>query len=277
MDHYQTLGVSKDADIKDIKRAYRKLASKHHPDKGGDKSEFQKVQAAYDTLSDPQKRAQYDNPNPFGEGFEFNFRQGSDPFGQGSPFGDIFGDIFRQRRQPTKNPDGIVDVTITLLQAYTGTDIVVNTGYAHLNVKIQQGIEPGTKLRLIGKGPSRYKELPPGDLIVRIHIDIPANWGREGMHLYKRFNINAIDAMTGCDVQIKHLDDRRYTLRIPPGTAPGHKLRMKGLGMVEQQSTIIGDLFILIDLDVPAITNEEDKITLNKIKDKNNYGKQVYR
>lgn len=276
MDHYQTLGVSKDADIKDIKRAYRKLASKHHPDKGGDKGEFQKIQAAYDTLSDPQKRAQYDNPNPFGEGFVFNAR-GGDPFGQGSPFGDIFGDIFGQRRQPTKNPDGIVDVTITLLQAYTGTDIVVNTGYAHLNVKIQQGIEPGTKLRLVGKGPSRYKELPPGDLIVRIHIDVPANWGREGRHLFKRLNINAIDAMTGCEVEIKHLDDRRYTLRIPPGTAPGNKLRMKNLGIVDPQSTILGDLFILIDLDVPAITNEEDKNTLNKIKERHNYGKQVYR
>lgn len=270
MDHYQTLGVGKNADTNEIKKAYRKLASKHHPDKGGNADEFKRVQEAYDTLSDPDKRAQYDNPNPFE-----SFGQG---FGQGSPFADIFGDIFgQQRRQPTRNPDGIVDVTITLLQAYTGTDIVVNTGYAHLNVKIQQGIDSGTKLRLVGKGPSRFKELPPGDLIVRVHIDIPADWGREGRHLFKRFNINAIDAMTGCEVMVSHLDGKRYNLVIPPGTSPGNKLRMKNLGMVHPQSTILGDLYIIIDLDVPAITDEEDKKTLNKIKDKRNYGKQVYR
>jgi len=276
MDHYQTLGVSKDADVKEIKQAYRKLASKHHPDKGGDKAEFQKIQSAYDTLSDPKKRAQYDNPNPFGEGFQFDFR-GGDPFGQGSPFGDIFGNIFNQRRQPTRNPDGIVDVTITLLQAYTGTDIIVNTGYANLNVKINQGLQEGTKLRVAGKGPSRYKELPPGDLIVRIHIEVPANWGRDGKHLFQRFNINAIDAMTGCEVMIKHLDGKRYTLNIPPGTCPGSRLKMRGLGMIDPQSSILGDLFILIDLDVPTITNNEDKQTLNKIKERYNYGKQVYR
>ena len=93
MDHYQTLGVSKQADAKEIKNAYRRLAGKHHPDKGGSEEEFKKVQKAYETLSDPNKRAEYDNPSPFGGGF----RQGSQPFdmndifGAGSPFGDIFG------------------------------------------------------------------------------------------------------------------------------------------------------------------------------------------
>ena len=81
------LGVSKDASQQDIKKAYRKLAMKHHPDKGGDEQQFKQIQAAYSVLSDPDKRAQYDNPNPF-EQF------GGDPFGQDSPLGDIFGQIF---------------------------------------------------------------------------------------------------------------------------------------------------------------------------------------
>ena len=145
MDHYETLGVSKGASSKEIKTAYRKLAMKHHPDKGGDTEVFKRITGAYDVLSDPDKRAQYDNPNPF-EGFS----QGG--FGN-SPFADIFGDIFggRQQRRPAKNPDGVVDVGITLLQSYTGSDIVVNTGYASFNVRIEQGVDNGTKLRLNGK------------------------------------------------------------------------------------------------------------------------------
>ena len=96
MDYYETLGVTPTSTPSEIKKAYRRLAMKHHPDKGGDIDQFKKIQEAYDTLSDSDKRAEYDNPNPFG-----NF-QGGDPFaGQGNPFGDIFGDIFghRQRQQ----------------------------------------------------------------------------------------------------------------------------------------------------------------------------------
>ena len=93
MDHYQTLGVSRDADANEIKKAFRKLAMKHHPDKGGDEQQFKNIQQAYETLSDPQKRAEYDNPNPF---------SGGDPFGQGSPFADIFGDMSYLPKRKTK-------------------------------------------------------------------------------------------------------------------------------------------------------------------------------
>lgn len=275
MDHYQTLGVSKDAEHKDIKKAFRKLASKHHPDKGGDQEEFKRVQAAYETLSDPDKRAQYDNPSPF-EGFS----QGG--FGN-SPFADIFGDIFgggrRQghQRQPAKNPDGVVDVGIQLVQAYTGSEIVVNTGYASFNVRIEQGVDEGTKLRLHGKGPLRNERLPAGDLIVRLHLEYPVNWGRDREHLFYRHNINAIDAMTGCSVTIAHVDSKKYELKVPAGTMHGTKLKMKNLGMRIPTYGIVGDLYVIIELDVPTIKNEKDKELLNKIKQRNTYGKQIYR
>jgi DnaJ-class molecular chaperone len=273
MDHYQTLGVGKDASQQDIKKAYRKLASKHHPDKGGDQEEFKRVQAAYDTLSDPNKRAQYDNPNPF-EAFGEGFSQG---FGDGSPFADIFGDIFGHRRGRSRNPDGIIDVTITLLQAYTGANIIVNTGYSSFDVGIPQGVMDATKLRLQGKGPSRNPELPPGDLIVRVNIDYPNNWGRDGIHLFYRQNINAIDAMTGCTIQVQHVDGKKYELKIPAGSEPGNRLKMSGLGMKDPARGYLGDLYILIELDVPIITDKNDIETLNKIKQRNTYGKQVYR
>ena len=92
MDHYQTLGVTPQSDVKAIKTAYRKLASKHHPDKGGDQEQFKKVQKAYETLSDPQKEQSMTIQIRLG---------GGNPFGDNNPFGDIFGDIFGQRRQAT--------------------------------------------------------------------------------------------------------------------------------------------------------------------------------
>ena len=271
MDHYETLGVSKDANQQDIKKAYRKLASKHHPDKGGDQEQFKRIQGAYEILSDPNKRAQYDNPNPF-EGF------GQGGFGN-SPFADIFGDIFggRRQQQPTKNPDGVVDVGVTLLQSYTGSEIVVNTGYASFNVRIEQGVDSGTKLRLHGKGPVRNERLPAGDLIVRLHIEYPVNWGRDREHLFYKHNINAIDAMTGCVLTITHVDNKKYELKVPAGTGHGTRLKMKNLGMKIPTYGIVGDLYIIIELDVPTIKSEKDKELLNKIKQRNIYGKQIYR
>jgi curved DNA-binding protein len=273
MDHYETLGVSKDASQQDIKKAYRKLASKHHPDKGGDQEQFKRVQAAYDTLSDPEQRAQYDNPNPF-EGFGQGFGN--------SPFADIFGDIFGQRRhnayqRQVQNPDGIVDLGVTLLQTYTGSTVVVNTGYGSYELNIPQGVADGTRLRLAGKGPVRDKRLPAGDLIVRLHIEYPDNWGRDREHLFLRHNINAIDAMTGCSITIVHVDNKKYELKIPAGIEHGSRLKMSGLGMKIPDYGVVGDLYVIIELDIPIITNDEDKETLNNIKQRSTYGKQVYR
>jgi|TARA_R110000772_G_scaffold217249_5_gene327685 DnaJ-class molecular chaperone len=267
MDHYETLGVNRGATAQEIKKAYRKLASKHHPDKGGDQEVFKRVQGAYETLSDPQKRAQYDNPNPF------------ESFGQGGGFGDIFGDIFgnRRQRQPARNPDGVVDVGVTIMQVYSGASIVVNTGYATFDVKIEQGTPDQTKLRLQGKGPVRNPNLPAGDLIVRLHTEYPASWGRDQEHLFYRHNINVIDAMTGCTVPIVHVDGKKYELRVPSGTQQGTRLKMKGLGMKMPNYGVVGDLYIIIEVDVPNITDEKDKELLNKIKQRSNYGKQIYR
>jgi curved DNA-binding protein len=146
MDYYNILGVDRSASQDDIKKAYRKLAAKHHPDRGGDTAKFQEISAAYDTLSDPNKRSQYDNPQPQGgfqqyggmpPGFEEMFRG----FGN-SPFGDIFG---QRRQQPVRNRTLNLQTQITLEEAFKGKDLLANVQLPSgrdqlLEVKIPAGV-----------------------------------------------------------------------------------------------------------------------------------------
>jgi len=110
-----------------------------------------------------------------------------------------------------------------------------------------------------------------------LHIEYPTDWGRDREHLFYRQNINAIDAMTGCTITICHVDNKKYELTVPAGSMHGTKLKMKNLGMRIPTYGVVGDLYIIIELDVPTIKNEEDKELLNKIKQRNIYGKQIYR
>jgi DnaJ-class molecular chaperone len=260
MDHYQTLGVSPQADQKEIKKAFRKLAMKHHPDKGGDENEFKKIQSAYDTLSDPQKRQQYDNPNPF-ENY-----QGGDPFGQGSPFADIFSDIFGQRRtrQPQRNPDGVMDLRLELEEVYRGCEKILDTGYGTFKLVIPAGTRHGTKFNLHGKGPKQYDNLPQGDLIVRCHVFTPPEWNVVNKNdLAVRVRIDYFESMLGTSIRITHLDGKTLEVQIPKGTGPGGNLRLSGQGMPDPDGGSIGKLYVQVEVVPPKVNDT----TLQKIKD----------
>ena len=127
MNYYETLGVSKNATPDEIKRAFRKLASQHHPDKGGDTQKFQEIQAAYDTLGDPEKKAAYDNPQPqfqqFG-GMPSGFEDIFNAFGGGNPFGDMFGR--RPQRQQPRNKTLNLQTGISLEDAFFGKDLTLS-------------------------------------------------------------------------------------------------------------------------------------------------------
>ena len=261
MDYYQILGVDKNADPKTIKKSYKRLAMKHHPDKGGEEEKFKEIQKAYEILSDPQKKQQYDNPNPF-ENF-----QSSNPFGQGSPFGDIFGDIFgQQRRQRQSNLESVGDVTITLAQAYTGTDLSINIDGKSELITITAGTRQGTRIRIPQGGRQPDPRWPPGDLIIRIHIDVPPEMGVNNNDLYQHIMVNAIEAMTGVEKTVNHISGKKLSVKVPPGTQQGSRLRLSNQGMPYPGAPqMFGNLFIIVNIDVPHIKDPKHIDLLNSI------------
>ena len=268
MDYYRTLGVPATASAEDIKKAYRKLAMLHHPDRGGDTEKFKEISEAYDVLSDDNKKRQYDHRS-WGQ---WNREDAPDPFSQASPYFGDFANIFRERSevfrdkmQAQKNPDGIVDTTITLAQAYTGSDLNVNVGYANEIVTIPAGVRDGAKIRLKGKGPARIRSAPPGDLIIRINIDYPKDVARDQDDLYIRLDVDAISAMTGTNLEFNHVSGKLLSIKIPQGVSPGAKLRLAGWGMPNPQTRQPGNLYALIQLTVPKVTDPKHIELLNII------------
>lgn len=264
MDPYQTLDVAKDATDSDIKKAYRKLASKHHPDKGGDKQKFQQVQQAYETLSDPQKRQMYDqfgtaDPQQMG-GNPF------DHFSQGSPFDDFFrnmGGGFRSR--PQRNPDAGIQVNISLLHAYTGGDVHIQAGNINEIVVIPAGVRQGTKIRVSGKGHRRFKDLPPGDLVVQLNIQTPPDMAIDGNNILHRMSVSSLTAITGGEILYNHFAGKKFSVKIPAGSQNGDRLRLSNWGMPAGNSGKMGHLFLIIDLHTPNITNSQHLEMLNTI------------
>lgn len=250
-DYYSILGVERTASSDQIKQAYRRLASRHHPDKGGDHAQFQQIQEAYAVLSDPEKRAQYDNPGP----------DLSQMFGFGGGWGDVF-----TNRQVRRNPDAVVQTQIPLDQAFTGTEVVVQTHFAKEIVTVPAGTRDGTRIRIAGKGYRRIRDLPAGDLVVVIVTQPPAGCHRDGDQVYQKLTISALQALTGDQVAFTHFTGRQMQVKIPPGSQPGQKLRMSGGGMPNPQTQKPGDLYIVLDINVPSITDPQHVEWLNKIK-----------
>jgi DnaJ-class molecular chaperone len=206
------------------------------------------------------KRAQYDNPSS-----RSNFGFGNFEQAMGDPFEDLIRRAAQRAYQPQRNPDGITDVSISLQEAYHGTDYLVDLGYTKELLSIQPGVRDGTRYRIKGKGPSRFKDVPPGDLIIRINVATPHNVARDNNDLYMRFDIDAITAMIGTELELNHVSGRLIKVRIPAGTQPGSKLRVKGFGMPDPVNNDPGDLFAIIQITVPEVTDPTHIQQLNNI------------
>lgn len=262
--YYQTLGIDKNASDDDIKRAYRKMAMRHHPDRGGDQAEFQKIQEAYSVLSDPTKRQQYDNPQPqqhfhqfhggIPPGFEDLFRQFGVNFG--------FGNGFQTPRNRTLN----LQTTISLEEAFNGKELIANiilpSGREQIiNVKIPPGVTDGVALRLREIGDDSIPNSPRGDVHLTISVSPHAEFQRQDDDLIKEVSITAFDAMVGCTLPVYTIDRRLLDVTINPGTQHGTMLSIQGHGMPNvNDSRFKGRLLLKIKVTIPVLTEEQKEL-----------------
>ena len=243
-DHYATLGVAKTATQDEIKKAFRKLASQHHPDKGGDTAKFQEIQAAYDTLGDEQKRAQYDTPTPqFGPGgFSFNFGQGS------TQFNDIFSQMFGQGVNQPQRRHMRMTTWITLVEAAHGGSkhlaLGTTSGQNAVEIEIPQGIEDGDAVQYSGVAPGGI------DLVVQFRIHPHPVFRRQGLDLHRDIQVPLWDLLLGGDVEIDGLLDSRFSMRVPAKTTPGTVMRIRGQG-VQNKNNQRGDLYVHLQVQMP--------------------------
>jgi len=268
-DYYSILGLSKSASQDEIKRAYRSLASKHHPDKGGDTATFQTIQEAYAILSDPQKKAEYDNPRPQMGGFHFN--HGGVPPGFEDIFSNFpFGNFFRQ--QPQRNHSLNLSTHITLKEAYEGktilADIKLPSGRNQtIEIKIPPGIRNDSTIRLSGMGDDSIQNIPRGDLHLTVHIHDMMGFERVEDDLYKNLKINCIEAILGKTVLVNTIDDKQLEVKIPEGCQHGQKIALHGQGMPNiRDARMRGRMLLNIQVEIPTNLNFQQKELLKQIK-----------
>ncbi|MFA7383921.1 MAG: DnaJ C-terminal domain-containing protein [Desulfurivibrionaceae bacterium] len=307
MDYYKLLGVEKTASPEEIKKAYRKLALKHHPDrnKGNKEAEeqFKKISEAYAVLSDKEKRQQYDTVGSAG----FQQRYSQEDIFRNADLGDIlrefginfgggratfrssgggFEDMFRQPgaggrtsqgfqnfRQPqqVKGNDLSLELPITLTEVLTGAEKTISLGRGSaaekVSVKIPPGIESGKKLRISGKGSPSPMGGPPGDLYLLIRVEPHPTFSRDGSHLSMDLQIPYSSAVLGAEVDVPTLEGKQLKVKVPAGCQPQAKLRLRKHGLPDSSGGERGDLLVKILAAVPKVLSDEQKEQVEKLKE----------
>jgi DnaJ-class molecular chaperone len=249
-DYYAALGVPRTATADEIKRAFRKLASQHHPDKGGDTQKFQAIQEAYATLGDDQKRAEYDNPRPQFSGFHGH------PGGVNinDIFGQMFGHGFGQQQQHPRRSHVRMTLWISLLDVATGGRRTVSLGtqggVSAVEIDIPLGINDGDNVQYEGIGPGG------ADLVVQFRISPDRTWQRNGLNLTQEVRIDVWNLILGGDLTIDTLTGKTLSTRVPARTQPGTTLRLKGQGL-QDRSGNTGDIFVRIQTFLPENISPE--------------------
>ena len=262
---YEILGVPKTANADAIRKAYRKLARRHHPDvnPGEAKAEdtFKRVAAAYDILSDDKKRAAYDE---FGDaslasGFDADkaraYRQWQDTrqrrateFAEG-PIEFDFSDLFGRARERGRGPDLRATVQMDLRQAIEGAEVSLDLpGHGTVRVRIPPGADTGSIIRLAGKGEPGARGEPPGDLVIETEVRPHPLLRRDGLDLYMALPVTLDEAYNGASIELPTFDGP-VVLKVPARSQSGTKLRMRGKGIHRKDAR--GDLFAVLEVRVP--------------------------
>ena len=247
MDYYNKLGVNKSASQDEIKRAYKKLAMKHHPDRGGDQKTFQEINEAYDTLKDNEKRYMYDKPQTRQQ---FNFNTGN--------MNDMFSQFFRQTQRVRKNSNMSITVRISLKDVVSGKDVVgkymLGSGKQEVaNIRIPPGVEDGLTMRYAGLGDNSVKQLPRGDLHVRIIVEKHKHFVRDRSHIRTKCSINVLELILGTEIIVTDLLGNNINVKIPKGTNPGTIMSIAGHGLPDMNTGKIGNLYLEIKGITPKI------------------------
>lgn len=275
MDYYSTLGLKRGASSEDIKKAYRSMAMKHHPDRGGDEKKFKEVEEAYRTLSDPQKKQMVDsgmdpNSQPGGGGgfysqgpFEFHF--GADNFN------DIFGNFGFGQRPMRKNKSLNISVEITLEDVLNGKEINAEVGIPGrkskiMNISIPIGIETGQQIRYEGMGDDSIAGLRPGDLIVNVFVKPHPDFRRDGENLICEKTLSAWDVMLGTSLDIKTIDNKTININIPAGTQPETIFGCRGEGLPNVRTRKRGTLLVKVKIEIPKTLTSAQQEFIKKIK-----------
>jgi molecular chaperone DnaJ len=278
-DFYKILGVDKKSTADEIKKKYRSLARDLHPDKtSGDvalEEKFKAVSEAYDILSDPKKRAEYDEARSLFERGGFRAPTGGGNY-QGGDFSDIFGggnpqDIFANlfggagmRRGPRKGQDLQTEATITFKESIFGTtlDLKLNSGGRAQNItaRVPAGVNHGAKIRVKGKGADG--EAGPGDLFILLDVKPHPIFSRKGENLLLTLPVTFAEATIGADIKVPTLAGDDVTVRLAAGTPTGRVLRVKGRGITKGSS--VGDLLVTIEVQVPRRIEGEALEALKK-------------
>jgi DnaJ-class molecular chaperone len=275
MDYYATLGLQRNASDAEIKKAYRSLAMKHHPDRGGDEKRFKDISQAYDFLSNPEKKQIIDlggDPNAQSGGGGFNHNPFEFHFNTGN-FGDMFGNFGFGRQPQRRNRSLSITVEITLEDVLNGKDFTAEVSIPGKNkmitIQIPPGIEHGQQIRYEGMGDDSIPGLRAGDLLVNVIVREHHRYKREGTSLVIDQEVNVWDALLGASIEIQTLDHKTLSINLPPGTQPDTVMSCKGEGLPNMRTRQRGNLLIRVKVTVPKNLNPEQINMIQQIKQGN--------
>ena len=268
---YDTLGVGENASSDEIKKSYRKLARKYHPDINKDESaidKFKEINAAYEVLSDKEKKSQYDQygDQMFGGQNFHDFAQGQ---GGGVDLDEILRGMFGGGgggfggNQGGFGGFGGIDldikarVVIPFLVSITGGKQNISANGESFDIKIPAGINSGETMRVRGKGKSHQGQV--GDMLIKVEIESSSQYERKGDNLYKTFDISLKDALFGGKIAIE-TPEKEVSLKVPQNTKNGQKFRLKGKGVADRKTALTGDLYLVANIILPDVDTLDDEL-----------------